>query len=408
MGHVDRRTGRLGRPGRHGRARAGGLPRLAPPLWLRHGDPCRCRRCRRARPARVDADPRAGGGHDPATSRCARCRVARRGRAASRPDARPDRGARPPGRSPRSTRRIRDVSPPSTCRRTSCSCSATRARSTLAPSVAVVGTRRATDCGPCHGGPAGRGPRVGRLHDVSGLATGIDGAAHAATVHAGGTTIAVIGSGHAALFPRVHERLAASDRGGRRGDRVRARAGRTPDARHVPAPEPGHQRPRRRHRRGRGAGTQRRAHHRVVGPRAGPRVLHRPGPDRRTGVGRLPGVPARVRGERADRDGHPAAPRRPRAWRTAWPNRACRRTPPRPWSSRSRPAARIGRELVLGRATVDELVAVTGWPVASVLATLTLLERHGLAAGVHGRFRPAGALAAADPASARSWSSARI
>ena len=70
--------------------------------------------------------------------------------------------------------------------------------------------------------------------------------------------------------------------------------------------------------------------------------------------------------------------------------------------------ARIGRELVLGRATVDELVAVTGWPVASVLATLTLLEGHGLAAGVHGRFRPAGALAAADPGSARSWSSARI
>jgi len=57
---------------------------------------------------------------------------------------------------------------------------------------------------------------------------------------------------------------------------------------------------------------------------------------------------------------------------------------------------RIGRELVLGRATVDELVAVTGWPVASVLATLTLLERHGLAVGIHGRFRPAGALAAAE------------
>ncbi len=31
-------------------------------------------------------------------------------------------------------------------------------------------------------------------------------------------------------------------------------------------------------------------------------------------------------------------------------------------------AGRLGRELVLGRATVDELVAVTGWPVASVLA----------------------------------------
>jgi DNA processing protein len=60
-------------------------------------------------------------------------------------------------------------------------------------------------------------------------------------------------------------------------------------------------------------------------------------------------------------------------------------------------AGRIGRELVVGRATVDELVAATGWPVASVLAALTLLERHGLALGVHGRFRPAGSLAGADP-----------
>jgi predicted Rossmann fold nucleotide-binding protein DprA/Smf involved in DNA uptake len=68
---------------------------------------------------------------------------------------------------------------------------------------------------------------------------------------------------------------------------------------------------------------------------------------------------------------------------------------------------RIGRELVLGRATVDELVAVTGWPVASVLTALTVLERHGLAVGVHGRFRPAGGLAAADPATAGGRKTAR-
>jgi len=69
---------------------------------------------------------------------------------------------------------------------------------------------------------------------------------------------------------------------------------------------------------------------------------------------------------------------------------------------------RIGRELVRGRATVDELVAATGWPVATVLAALTLLERHGLAVGIHGRFRPAGSLAAADPNSVRSRLSRRI
>ena len=60
-------------------------------------------------------------------------------------------------------------------------------------------------------------------------------------------------------------------------------------------------------------------------------------------------------------------------------------------------AGRIGEELVAGRATVDELVAVTGWPVATVLAALTLLERDGLAVGVAGRFRPAGTLATAPP-----------
>ena len=64
-------------------------------------------------------------------------------------------------------------------------------------------------------------------------------------------------------------------------------------------------------------------------------------------------------------------------------------------------AGRLGRELVHGRATVDELVAATGWPVASVLAGLTLLERRGLAVGIHGRFRPSGALAGVDPAQRR-------
>jgi DNA processing protein len=64
-------------------------------------------------------------------------------------------------------------------------------------------------------------------------------------------------------------------------------------------------------------------------------------------------------------------------------------------------AGRIGRELAVGRATVDELVAATGWPVASVLAALTVLENRGLALGVHGRFRPSGGLAGADPPGGR-------
>jgi predicted Rossmann fold nucleotide-binding protein DprA/Smf involved in DNA uptake len=45
-----------------------------------------------------------------------------------------------------------------------------------------------------------------------------------------------------------------------------------------------------------------------------------------------------------------------------------------------------------GRVTVDELVATTDLPVATVLTALMLLERRGLAVGIHGRYRPAGPL----------------
>ena len=73
--------------------------------------------------------------------------------------------------------------------------------------VAVVGTRRPT--------PAGRSlaARVAarlvecRAVVVSGLAVGIDGAAHAATLEQSGTTVAVIGAGHNFPGPRAHARL---------------------------------------------------------------------------------------------------------------------------------------------------------------------------------------------------------
>lgn len=56
---------------------------------------------------------------------------------------------------------------------------------------------------------------------------------------------------------------------------------------------------------------------------------------------------------------------------------------------------RIAAELLRGRTTADELVATTGLPIAGVLAALTLLESRGLVAGVYGRYRPVGPLAAA-------------
>jgi DNA processing protein len=62
---------------------------------------------------------------------------------------------------------------------------------------------------------------------------------------------------------------------------------------------------------------------------------------------------------------------------------------------------RVARELVEGRNTADELVAATGLPIAGVLATLTLLEGRGLVAGAYGRYRPVGQLARASTAGRR-------
>ena len=74
--------------------------------------------------------------------------------------------------------------------------------------LAIVGTRRATDYGKRMAGEfaealAGRGFTV-----VSGLAYGIDAAAHRAAVRAGGRTLAVLGSGVDRIYPARHARLA--------------------------------------------------------------------------------------------------------------------------------------------------------------------------------------------------------
>jgi predicted Rossmann fold nucleotide-binding protein DprA/Smf involved in DNA uptake len=50
-----------------------------------------------------------------------------------------------------------------------------------------------------------------------------------------------------------------------------------------------------------------------------------------------------------------------------------------------------------GMSTADELVALTGLSIGSVLGGLTTLETAGLVVGTYGRYRPAGPLAAAGP-----------
>lgn len=76
--------------------------------------------------------------------------------------------------------------------------------------VAVVGTRRPTEAGRrTAAAVAGALARAGAVV-VSGLAVGIDGAAHAASMAEGGRTVAVLGGGHERLYPRSHVALAAA------------------------------------------------------------------------------------------------------------------------------------------------------------------------------------------------------
>ncbi len=74
-------------------------------------------------------------------------------------------------------------------------------------SVAVVGTRHPTPSGRALATRVARRLVEAGAVVVSGLAVGIDGAAHAAAVEAGGRTVAVIGGGFEHPGPRAHDRL---------------------------------------------------------------------------------------------------------------------------------------------------------------------------------------------------------
>ncbi len=82
-----------------------------------------------------------------------------------------------------------------------------RAALERARSVAVVGTRRPTLSGRDLASRVGARLAEAGAVVVSGLAIGIDGAAHAAAVAAGGQSVAVIGGGHCQPGPRAHRSL---------------------------------------------------------------------------------------------------------------------------------------------------------------------------------------------------------
>jgi DNA processing protein len=77
-------------------------------------------------------------------------------------------------------------------------------------SIAVVGSRRATPQGLATARGLGRTLAASGYTVVSGLARGIDAAAHAGALEGGGRTIAVLGSGLDRVYPVEHRRLAES------------------------------------------------------------------------------------------------------------------------------------------------------------------------------------------------------
>ena len=73
--------------------------------------------------------------------------------------------------------------------------------------VAVVRTRRATPYGLGVAGVIGESLGATGATVVSGLARGVDGAAHAGALRAGGTTVGVLGCGVDVVYPPEHRSL---------------------------------------------------------------------------------------------------------------------------------------------------------------------------------------------------------
>jgi DNA processing protein len=77
------------------------------------------------------------------------------------------------------------------------------------PQIAIVGSRNATASGLANARAFARTFAQAGNVVTSGLAEGIDGAAHAAALDAGGVTVAVLGTGPDVIYPRQHADLAA-------------------------------------------------------------------------------------------------------------------------------------------------------------------------------------------------------
>ena len=287
-----------------------------------------------------------------------------------------------------------------------------------APSaVAVVGTRWPSDKGRMIAGWIGSAVSRAGAVVVSGLAVGIDGAAHAAVAAEGLPTVAVLGGGHARLFPRAHERLA---------DVIVAAGGAV--VAELPPETPATQGtfPRRNRlvsglsdativvEAGRRSGAlitagwaleQGRECFLVPGPFDAPtsegcHLFLRNFPGQARVVCGIPELledlglsvdSATVRA--ADRGVNPSRAGRGVA-AAGRPEASVPGTGPAAILTSLGPVERSLAELLAaGPATADDLALRTGLSCASVLSALTLLELRGLVCGSYGRYVPAGSLA---------------
>jgi DNA processing protein len=78
----------------------------------------------------------------------------------------------------------------------------------LHPQVAIVGARSASSGGLAHARAFAQGLAQAGFAITSGMADGIDGAAHRAALDAGALTLAVVGTGPDRVYPRKHHALA--------------------------------------------------------------------------------------------------------------------------------------------------------------------------------------------------------
>ena len=138
--------------------------------------------------------------------------AARSGRICSEEEARAEIRREPKGSASRWSRRAK---PPirrgwrrSTMRRRCSACAARCADVLMRPMIAIVGSRNASGAGLKFAGQLARDLGEAGFVVISGLARGIDQAAHRATVESG--TVAVLAGGHDRIYPPEHEDLLAA------------------------------------------------------------------------------------------------------------------------------------------------------------------------------------------------------